>query len=97
MNKRVVTLGEIMLRLKPVGFERFFQSPALEATFGGGEGNVALSLVNFGLDATFVTALPSNPIADACIRFLRGYGVDTDYIARQGERMGSYFLEAGAN
>ncbi|GAB4262922.1 MAG: sugar kinase [Candidatus Promineifilaceae bacterium] len=97
MSKRVVTLGEIMLRLKSPGFERFFQSPALEATFGGGEGNVALSLANFGLDAAFVTALPNNPIADACIRFLRGYGVDTSFIARQGERIGIYFLEAGAN
>lgn len=97
MNKRVVTLGEIMLRLKPVGFERFFQTPNLEATFGGGEGNVAISLANFGLDATFVTALPSNPIAEACIRFLRGYGVDTSHISRQGERMGIYFLEVGAN
>ena len=77
MTKRVVTLGEIMLRLKSPGFERFFQSPALEATFGGGEGNVALSLANFGLDAVFVTALPANPLADACIRFLRGFGVDT--------------------
>jgi len=97
MNKRVVTLGEIMLRMKPVGFERFFQSSKLEATFGGGEGNVAISLANFGLDVSFVTALPTNPIADACIRFLRGYGVNTDHIARQGERMGIYFLEVGAN
>ena len=97
MNKRVVTLGEIMLRLKPVGFERFFQSPKIEATFGGGEGNVALSLANFGLDAAFVTALPTNPIAEACIRFLRGYGVETDHIARQGARMGTYYLEVGAN
>ncbi|MCP5096639.1 MAG: sugar kinase, partial [Chloroflexi bacterium] len=97
MNKRVVTLGEIMLRLKPVGFERFFQSPTLEATFGGGEGNVALSLANFGMDVAFVTALPSNPIADACIRFVRSYGVDTHHIARQGERMGIYYLEAGSN
>ncbi len=97
MSKRVVTLGEIMLRLKSPGVERFFQSPALEATFGGGEGNVALSLANFGLDAAFVTALPANPLADACIRFLRGYGVDTSFIARQGERIGIYFLEAGAN
>jgi 2-dehydro-3-deoxygluconokinase len=96
-KKGVVTLGEIMLRLKSPGFERFFQSPALEATFGGGEGNVALSLANFGLDVAFVTALPQNPIADSCIRFLRGYGVDTSYIQRQGERMGIYLLEAGAN
>jgi len=97
MSKRVVTLGEIMLRLKPPGFERFFQSPLLEATFGGGEGNVAISLAIFGLDVAFVTALPQNPIADACIRFLRGYGVDTTFIRRSGERMGNYFLEAGAN
>jgi 2-dehydro-3-deoxygluconokinase len=97
MSKRVVTFGEIMLRLKSPGFERFFQSSSLEATFGGGEGNVALSLANFGLDATFVTALPDNPLADACIRFLRGYGVNTSFIARQGERIGIYFLEAGAN
>ena len=95
--KHVVTLGEIMLRLKSPGFERFFQTPALEAFFGGGESNVALSLANFGLSTRFVTALPSNPLADACIRYLRGYGVDTSYIARQGERLGIYFLEAGAN
>lgn len=97
MSERVITLGEIMLRLKSPGSERFFQSPLLEATFGGGEGNVALSLANFGLDAAFVTALPANPLADACIRFLRGYGVDTSFIARQGDRIGIYFLEAGAN
>ena len=97
MNKRVVTLGEIMLRLKSPGFERFFQSPTLEATFGGGEGNVAISLANYGLDVLFVTALPNNPIAEACIRFLRGYGVDTSLIQRSGERMGVYYLEGGAN
>ncbi len=97
MSKRVITLGEIMLRLKSPGFERFFQSPTLEATFGGGEGNVAISLANFGLDVSFVTALPKNPIADACVRFLRGYGVDTGHIRRGGERMGIYFLEGGAN
>jgi 2-dehydro-3-deoxygluconokinase len=97
MSPRIITFGEIMLRLKAPGFDRFFQSPVLEATFGGGESNVALSLANFGLDAAFVTALPKNPIADACIRFLRGYGVDTSLILRQGERMGIYFLEEGAN
>ena len=97
MSTRVITLGEIMLRLKSPGFERFFQSPTLEATFGGGEGNVALSLANFGLDAAFVTALPCNPLGNSCINYLRGYGVDTSYIARQGERIGVYFLEAGAN
>jgi 2-dehydro-3-deoxygluconokinase len=97
MTQRIVTLGEIMLRLKAPGFDRFFQSPSLEATFGGGEGNVALSLANFGLDAVFVTALPKSPIAEACIRFLRGFEVDTSLILRQGERMGIYFLEEGAN
>lgn len=97
MNGRIVTLGEIMLRLKPPGLERFFQNSTFEATFGGGEGNVALSLANFGLKVAFVTALPANPIADACVRFLRGYGVDTSHIVRQGERMGTYFLEVGAN
>ena len=97
MSKRVVTLGEIMLRLKSPGFERFFQTPTFEATFGGGEGNVAISLANYGLDVSFVTALPANPLADACIRFLRGYGVDTSQIQRSGERMGVYFLEGGAN
>jgi len=94
---RIVTLGEIMLRLKPPGFERFFQSMHFEGMFGGGEGNVATSLVNFGKEVSFVTAIPQNPIGDACIRFLRGYGVDTSFIARQGERLGIYFLEAGAN
>jgi 2-dehydro-3-deoxygluconokinase len=97
MTGRIVTLGEIMLRLKSPGFERFFQSPVLEATFGGGEANVAASLANFGLAASFVTALPNNPVGDAAIRYLRGLGVDTSFIARQGDRMGIYFLEAGAN
>ena len=97
MNGRVVTLGEIMLRLKPTGFERFFQSPSFEATFGGSEANVAISLAIFGLDVVYVTALPANPIADACIRYLRSYGVNTSHSVRQGERMGIYFLEAGAN
>jgi 2-dehydro-3-deoxygluconokinase len=94
---RVVALGEIMLRLKPPGYERFFQSPVFEATFGGGEANVALSLAQFGLDVAFVTALPPNPIGDACIRYLRSYGVDTSLSIRQGERMGVYFYESGAN
>ena len=97
MSKRIVTLGEVMLRLKSPGFERFFQSPMLEATFGGGEANVAASLATFGMDAAFVTALPSNPIGESAVRALRALGVDTSYIIRQGERMGIYFLEAGAN
>jgi 2-dehydro-3-deoxygluconokinase len=97
MGNRVVTFGEVMLRLKPPGFERFFQSPLLEATFGGGEANVAVSLACFGLDVAYVTVLPNNPIADACIAHLRGRGVDTSLIVRGGERIGIYFLEPGAN
>jgi len=97
MTGRVITLGEIMLRLKPPGRERFLQSPVFEATFGGGEANVAVSLATYGLDVAFVTALPKNPIADACIAYLRGRGIDTSLIVRTGERMGIYFLEVGAN
>jgi 2-dehydro-3-deoxygluconokinase len=97
MNQRIVTFGEVMLRLKAPGNERLFQSPMLEATFGGGEANVAISLANFGLPVSFVTVLPANPIADSCIADLHRFGVDTSYIARAGTRMGIYFLEAGAN
>jgi len=97
MTKRVVTFGEIMLRLKSPGFERFFQSPAFEATFGGGEANVAVSLANYGLDAAFVTVLPKNDIGEAAIAELRRFGVDTSLIARSGDRVGIYFLETGAN
>ena len=97
MGGRVVTFGEVMLRLKPPGFERFFQSPVLEATFGGGEANVAISLAYFGLDVAYVTVLPHNAIADACVADLRRAGVDTSFIARGGDRMGIYYLEAGAN
>jgi 2-dehydro-3-deoxygluconokinase len=94
---KIITLGEIMLRLKSPGFERLMQSNHFEATFGGGEANVAVSLAHFGLSVSFVTALPDNPIAASCIAFLRGEGVDTSHILRMGERMGIYFLEAGAN
>ena len=75
---KVLTFGEIMLRLKAPGHERFFQSPMLEATFGGGEANVAVSLANYGMDAEFLSVLPQNDIADACIRELRYFGVDTE-------------------
>jgi len=94
---RVITFGEIMLRLAPEGKLRFMQEPCLEATFGGGEANVAVSLSNFGEDAAFVTKLPENPVADACIRELRGLGVNTGHILRGGGRMGIYFLEKGAS
>ena len=93
----ILTFGEIMLRLKAPGHERFFQSPMLEATFGGGEANVAVSLANFGMDAEFLTVLPQNEIADACIRELRYFGVGTKKIVRGDGRVGIYYLEAGAN
>jgi 2-dehydro-3-deoxygluconokinase len=94
---RVVTLGEVMLRLKSPGFERLFQSPTLEATFGGAEANVAASLAQFGVDARFVSAVPANNVGDACIASLKGFGVDTSMVRRQGERLGVYFIENGAN
>jgi 2-dehydro-3-deoxygluconokinase len=93
----IVSFGEIMLRLKALNYERLLQSPQLEATFGGGEANVAVSLANFGHNAKFISVLPKNAIADACIGELRRFGVDTGGIIRAGERMGIYFLEAGAN
>jgi len=97
MGGRVVTFGEVMLRLKPAGFERFLQSPVMEATFGGGEANVAISLAHFGVEVAYVTVLPDNPIADACVAELRRAGVDTSFVVRGGDRMGLYYLEAGAN
>jgi 2-dehydro-3-deoxygluconokinase len=97
MSGRIVTFGEVMLRLKSPGFERLLQSPVLEATFGGGEANVAVSLGQFGLDVGYVTALPDNPIGDTCVRFLRGRGVDTSQVVRRAGRLGIYFLEAGSN
>ncbi|MDB4869601.1 MAG: PfkB domain protein [Gemmatimonadales bacterium] len=94
---RVVTFGEIMLRLKSPGFERLFQSPRLEATFGGAEANVAVSLAQFGMRVSFVTALPSNAIGESAISEIRKFGVDTSLIKRAGDRIGVYFLESGSN
>ena len=94
---KFLTFGEIMLRLKTLAHERFFQSPSFEATFGGGEANVAVSLSNYGLDAGFVSALPANDIGDAAIRELRKFDVDTSSIRRSGSRLGIYFLETGSN
>ena len=95
---KFLTFGEIMLRLKAPGQERFFQSPVLEATFGGGEANVAVSLANYGQDVAFLTVLPKNAIADECVKELRKFGVDTARIVRADQgRMGIYYLEAGAN
>jgi len=92
-----LNFGEIMLRLKTQGHERFFQSPSLEATFGGGEANVAVALANYGLSAGFVSALPPNDIGESAIRELQRFGVETTHIRRSGERVGIYYLEAGAN
>ena len=92
-----LTFGEIMLRLKTPGHERFFQSPTFEATFGGGEANVAVALANYGLDAGFVSALPDNDIGESAVRELRRFGVDTTQIRRSGDRVGIYYLETGAN
>jgi len=94
---RYIAFGEIMLRLKPPGSERFFQSPHLEATFGGGEANVATALARFGCDCAYVSVIPANAIGDACVSELRRHGIDTSLIARKGNRLGIYFLEAGAN
>jgi len=95
--KKYITFGEIMLRLKQPNWERFFQSPLLEATFGGGEANVAVGLARFGLKVAYVSVIPDNSIGDACIGELRRQGVDTSLITRKGNRLGIYFLEAGAN
>ena len=94
---KFLTFGEIMLRLKAPGQERLFQSPVLEATFGGGEANVAVSLANYGEDAAFLTVLPQNSVADSCIRQLRAFNVDTSRILRGEGRVGIYYLESGAN
>jgi 2-dehydro-3-deoxygluconokinase len=95
MNK-VVTFGEVMLRLATPGFERFGQSNMLSATYGGGEANVAVSLANYGIQVSFVTRLPKNDIAHSCMNELRGFGVNVNDIVLGGDRMGIYFLETGA-
>ena len=94
---KFLTFGELMLRLKSPGRERLMQSPSLEATFGGGEANVAVSLANYGLDAEFLSVIPSNAIGDAAIGELRRFNVGTDKIIRTDGRMGIYYLETGAN
>jgi len=94
--KKVITFGEIMLRLVPSDYLRFIQSTQLNATFGGGEANVAVSLANYGIPTDYVTRLPKNDIAEWCISELRKYNVGTQHIVRGGDRMGIYFLENGA-
>ena len=94
---RVITFGEIMLRLAPNGYYRFFQDDQLQATFGGGEANVSVSLANFGMDSVYVTKLPEHAIGQAAVNSLRYFGVDTSKIVRGGDRVGIYFLEKGAS
>jgi 2-dehydro-3-deoxygluconokinase len=93
----VVTFGEIMLRLSTPGFSRFLQADRFDVNYGGGEANVAASLAQFGLNASYVTRIPKNEIGEAAFKTLRGYGVNTEYVLRGGERLGIYFLESGAS
>ena len=95
--KRIITMGEIMLRLSPQNKLRFSQANSFDVIYGGGEANVAVSLANYGMDVAFVSKLPENDIGQAAINHLRNYGVDTSLIARGGERVGIYFLEHGAS
>ena len=97
MSNKVVTLGEIMLRLSTPGYERFVQSQKFDVTYGGGEANVAVSLANYGCDSYFISKLPNHEIGQSAINHLRRFGVKTDYIVRGGERVGIYFLETGAS
>ncbi len=94
--KRVVTFGEIMMRLSPPGFQRFGQARSFDVIYGGGEANVAVALAGFGMPVDYVTRLPNNDLGDACLMFLRQYGVGVDKIVRGGERLGIYYLEMGA-
>lgn len=97
MSKKVVTLGEIMLRLSTPDYKRFVQADSFDITYGGGEANVAAALCNYGLNGTFVSKVPAHAIGQAALNHLRRYGVDTQYIVRGGDRLGIYFLETGAS
>lgn len=97
MAAKIISFGEIMLRLAPNGYYRFFQEDQFQATFGGGEANVAVSLANYGMDAAFVTKLPDHAIGQGAVNALRALGVDTSKIVRGGERVGIYYLEKGAS
>ena len=94
---KVITFGELMLRLQPFNYERFVQASSVEFTFGGGEANVAVSLANYGMDAAFVSKLPAHAIGQAAVNSLRRYGVDTSLIVRGGDRVGIYYNEKGAS
>ena len=94
---KVVTLGELMLRLQPYDYLRFVQTDSFEATYGGGEANVCVSLANYGIEASFVSKLPKHEIGQAALNSLRKYGVDTSNIVRGGDRLGVYYIEKGAS
>ncbi len=94
---KVVTFGELMLRLAPEGYYRFFQNDRMQATFGGGEANVAVSIANYGMDSVYVTKLPKHAIGQAAVDSLRAFGIDTTKIVRGGDRVGIYYLEKGAS
>ncbi|MCY6957719.1 sugar kinase [Clostridium brassicae] len=97
MSKKVVTMGELMLRLSTPGHKRFVQAESFDVVYGGAEANVAISLANFGLDTYFVSKLPDNPIGESALNSLRKFGVKTNYIARGGDRLGIYFFEKGTS
>ncbi len=96
LAKKTVTFGEIMLRLSPPGFQRFVQARSFDVVYGGGEANVAAALANFGLPVEYVTRLPANDLGEACLFYLRQFGIGTNHIVRGGDRLGIYFLEMGA-
>ena len=97
MPKKVVTFGELMLRLSPEGYYRFVQAEKLVATFGGAEANVSVSLANYGIDSVFVSRLPAHEIGQCAVNSLRKYGVDTSRIIRGGDRLGIFYVEKGAS
>jgi len=97
MSSKVITFGEIMLRLMPLNLKRIVQTDVFDVVYGGGEANVAVSLANYGVDTYFVTKVPKNDVGQSAINHLRRYGVKTDYTIRGGDRLGIYFLEMGAS
>lgn len=97
MSKKIVSFGEIMLRLTPPNYERLVQAKSLDVIYGGGEANVSVTLANFGLESYFVTKLPENPLGQSALNELRRFGVNTDYVTRGGERLGIYYCENGAS
>ena len=96
MDKKVVALGEVMMRLTPSGFLRFVQARSFDVIYAGAELNVAITLANLGMTTGFVTRLPENDLGDACLNYIRQFGIAVDQIVRGGDRLGIYFVETGA-